>query len=104
MHESQGRTQDALASYYDALAVDTGFVPSQVSLGAILLKMGPKSFPVARSFLSDALRLEPTNRSAWYYLGMVHKENGRISDACDCLQAAFMLGESDPIEGFSCIL
>jgi hypothetical protein len=40
---------------------------------------------------------------AWYYLGMVHRNDGRLSDAADCFQAASMLEESDPIESFSSI-
>ena len=62
------------------------------------------TLPVARSLLSDALRIDPTNRKAWYYLGLVHKYDGRIADATDCFQAASMLEESDPIESFSTIL
>lgn len=62
------------------------------------------ALPVARSLLSDALRIEPTNRMAWYYLGLVHRDDGRIADATDCFQAASMLEESDPIETFSSIL
>lgn len=104
IHEACGKTQKALASYCNALLLDLNHVQSKVSIGALLWKMGPKSLHVARSFLSDALRLEPTNRLAWYYLGMVHKDNGRITDASDCFQAAAMLEESDPTESFSSIL
>lgn len=60
--------------------------------------------PVARSLLSDALRIDPTNRMAWYYLGMVHRDDGRKADAADCFQAASMLEESEPIESFDSIL
>ncbi|KAL3603649.1 hypothetical protein D5086_004508 [Populus alba] len=62
------------------------------------------ALPVARSILSDALKIEPTNRMAWYYLGIIHRVDGRIADAADCFQAASMLEESDPIENFSSIL
>lgn len=75
-------------------------VPSKVSIGALLSKQGPKFLPVARCFLSDALRLEPTNRLAWFYLGEVHKQDGRLADAADCFQAASMLEDSDPVESF----
>lgn len=104
IHEARGKIQEALAAYCNALSLDLDHVDSKVSIGVMLWKMDPKSLPVARSFLSDALRLEPTNRLAWYYLGMVYKDDGRITDASDCFQAASMLEESDPIESYSSIL
>jgi cytochrome c-type biogenesis protein CcmH/NrfG len=94
------QTQDALAAYFNAVSTEVEHVPSKVSIGALLSKQGPKYLPVARSFLSDALRHEPTNRMAWFYLGKVHKHDGRLADAADCFQAASMLEESDPIESF----
>ncbi|KAJ8623478.1 hypothetical protein MRB53_032007 [Persea americana] len=103
MHEARGRIQEALAAYSNALSLDLDHVHCKVSIGALLWKMGPKSLPSARSFLSDALKLEPTNSLAWFYLGMVHKDEGRITDASDCFQAAAMLDESGPIESFGSI-
>jgi tetratricopeptide (TPR) repeat protein len=101
MHEAQDLVHHALASYANGLCMDLNHAPSKVSVGALLSKRGPKCLPVSRSFLSDALRLEPTNCAAWYYLGMVHGDDGRPSDAADCFQAAAMLEESDPVERFS---
>uniref|UniRef100_A0A0E0GMM7 Calmodulin-binding protein MPCBP n=1 Tax=Oryza nivara TaxID=4536 RepID=A0A0E0GMM7_ORYNI len=98
--EVREQTQDALAAYFNAVSTEVEHVPSKVSIGALLSKQGPKYLPVARSFLSDALRHEPTNRMAWFYLGKVHKHDGRLADAADCFQAASMLEESDPIESF----
>ncbi|XP_074584658.1 protein NPG1-like [Curcuma longa] len=103
LESSQETNQGALGTYCKALSVDLDHVPCKVSIGALLSKKGSKSLPVARSFLSEALRLEPTNRSAWYHLGLIHKEEGRLSDAADCFQAASLLEESDPIESFSSI-
>ncbi|XP_022740245.1 protein NPG1 isoform X2 [Durio zibethinus] len=102
MCQERGEIQKALSAYINASLLEPSYVPSKVLIGAMLSKMG--SLPVARTVLSDALRIEPTNRKAWYYLGMVHKEDGRIADATDCLQAASILEESDPIESFRSIL
>ncbi|KAL8139916.1 hypothetical protein V2J09_005937 [Rumex salicifolius] len=77
------------------------YVPCKIRLGALLPKLSSRALPVARSLLSDALRVEPTNRKAWHYLGMVHKEDGRMADAIECFQAASILEESDPLESFS---
>ncbi|KAJ4981518.1 hypothetical protein NE237_032355 [Protea cynaroides] len=104
MYEGRRQIKEALAAYNNALLLDESHVPSKLLIGVLLCKMGPKSLPVARSFLSDALKLEPTNRLAWYYLGMLHRDDGRLADASDCFQAAAMLEESHPIESFSSIL
>ncbi|XP_074307723.1 protein NPG1 [Silene latifolia] len=104
MHEGQGQVKEALAAYTNAVLLDPNYVPCKILLGALLSKMGPKALPVARSLLSDALRVEPTNRKAWYYLGMVHKDDGRTVDAAECFQAASMLEESEPIESFASVI
>ncbi|XVF14464.1 hypothetical protein REPUB_Repub09cG0062700 [Reevesia pubescens] len=105
MHQERGETQEALSAYINSSLLEPSYVPCKVLIGAMLSKMGSKNaLPVARTILSDALRIEPTNRKAWYYLGMVHKDDGRIADATDCLQAASMLEESDPVESFRSIL
>ncbi|KAK1647735.1 hypothetical protein QYE76_065540 [Lolium multiflorum] len=100
MHEARSQSSDALASYVNASSTELEHVPAKVAIGALCYKQGPKYLPAARSFLSDALRVEPTNRMAWLHLGKVHKLNGRIADAADCFQAAVMLEESDPVESF----
>ncbi|KZV16366.1 tetratricopeptide repeat protein 7A [Dorcoceras hygrometricum] len=104
MHEKQGHLDEALAAYINALLLEPTYVPCKILIGAIFSKMGSKMLPVARSFLSDALRIEPTNAVAWYYLGKVHKDDGRISDAVDCFQAASMLEQTVPIESFGSVL
>ncbi|GMI68496.1 no pollen germination 1 [Hibiscus trionum] len=104
MHEERGEFQEALSSHINAGLLDPLFVPSKVRIGALLPKMGSIALPVARTVLSDALRIEPTNRKAWYHLGMVHKADGRLAEAVDCLQAASMLEDSDPVENFISIL
>lgn len=104
MHEARGDVQKASLAYGNSLSMELDYVPCKVSIGSLLWKMGAKSLlPVGRSFLSDALRFEPTNRMAWYYLGMIHRDDGRLADAADCFQAASMLEESDPVESFSSI-
>ncbi|KAL0324472.1 UNVERIFIED_CONTAM: protein NPG1 [Sesamum calycinum] len=75
IHEKQGHTGEALASYINGLLLEPRYVPCKILLGAVLSKMGSKMLPVARTLLSDALRIEPTNSMAWYHLGMVHKED-----------------------------
>lgn len=104
MYEGRGQTVEALAAHVNAFLLEPNYVPCKILLGDMLSKMSSAASPVARSLLSDALRIEPTSRMAWYHLGMVHRDDGRIADAADCFQAACMLEESDPIESFSSIL
>ncbi|XP_042486580.1 protein NPG1-like [Macadamia integrifolia] len=104
MYKGRGQINEALAACSNALLFDESHVPTKVLIGALLWKISPKALPVARSFLSDALKLEPTNRLAWCYLGMIHRDHGRLVDASDCFQAASMLEELHPLESFSSIL
>lgn len=104
IHQRRGEIDEALATYVNSLLVEASHVPSKISIGAIMSDRGLPMLPVARTLLSDALRLEPTNRMAWLHLGFVHKLDGRLSDAIDSFQAASMLEESDPIESFNSIL
>ncbi|KAL5540154.1 hypothetical protein UlMin_044033 [Ulmus minor] len=101
MFEERGQTQEALGTYIGALQLDPYYAPCKILVGNLMSKLGSMALPVARSLISDALRIDPTNRRAWYYMGMIHKDDGRIADAIDCFQAASMLEESDPIESFS---
>jgi len=104
MLEGKGHVKEALAAYSNAFLLDPDYAPCKILVGALLSKKEAKALPVAKSLLSDALRIEPTNRKAWHYLGMVHRNDGRHADAAECFQAASMLEESDPIESFSFIL
>ncbi|MCD7461243.1 Protein npg1 [Datura stramonium] len=104
MLERQGENDKALAAYINALLVEPNHVQCKILLGALLAKMDSRMLPLARALLSDALRIEPTNRVAWYHLGLVHRDDGRVADAADCFQAASMLEESDPVERFSSII
>ncbi|XP_040998875.1 protein NPG1-like isoform X2 [Juglans microcarpa x Juglans regia] len=104
MWEGRGQVEEASAAYINGLLLEPCYVPCKVLIGALMSKKGPMALPVGRSLLSDALRIDPTNHMAWYYLGMVYRDDGRIADAADCFQAASMLEESNPIESFGSIL
>lgn len=88
--EGRGQYQEALNATINAVLLEPNFVPSKILMASLIQKMDSKALPAARSMLSDAL-------------GLVHKHDGRLSDAADCFQAAYMLEESDPIQSFSTI-
>ncbi|XP_034682973.1 protein NPG1-like [Vitis riparia] len=102
--EGCGQVEEAMKDYVDAILLDPDYVPCLVLLSALMARTSTKMLPVARSLLSDALKLQPTNSMAWYFLGVVHKNDGRIADATDCFQAASILEESNPIERFGSML
>lgn len=104
MLDGRGEIQEALIAAANAVLFEPNYVPCKILMGSLMGKMVYEASPFARSLFSDALRIEPTNRMAWYYLGLTHKADGRIVDAADCFQAASILEESDPIESFSCML
>lgn len=104
MFQRRGQTKEALAAYVNALLVEPSYVPCKILIGSALAKLGQKMLPSVRTLLTDALKIEPTNRMAWYQLALVHRDDGRLADAADCFQAAAMLEESDPIESFSSII
>lgn len=100
IYEAQGLYKEALKAFRDALNLDPEHVASLISTALVLRRYGPQSNPAVRSFLMDALRLDKSNASAWYHLGILHKAEGRLLEAAECFQAANSLEESEPVEPF----
>ncbi|PQP93439.1 protein NPGR1 [Prunus yedoensis var. nudiflora] len=92
-----------LIEFYSAHSWHTtepDYVPSIVSTAEVLMKLGSQSLPIARSFLMNALRLEPTNHEAWLNLGLISKREGSLQQAADFFQAAHELQLSAPVQSF----
>lgn len=102
LYEAKGLEKEALQAYENALDIYPGHVESLVSTAMVLRRFGGKSGPVIRSFLTEALRLDRMNSSAWFKLGQFYKDEGPmcITEAVDCFEAASILMETDPIEPF----
>lgn len=99
--EGQSLHQEALMAFSFALSINPDYVPSMVSMAGILRNLGGNSLSIARTFLRNALRLEPTSHRAWLDLGLVLKSEGSLLEAADCFQAAYELRELSPIQDFS---
>jgi tetratricopeptide repeat protein 7 len=99
--EAQSLHQEALMTFSFALSVNPDYVPSMVCMARILRKLGGKSLSIARAFLQNALRLDPTSHRAWMDLGLVLKSEGSLLEAADCFQTAYELRELSPIQDFS---
>ncbi|KAI4318067.1 hypothetical protein L6164_025876 [Bauhinia variegata] len=102
LHEARGLQQEALKSFRKALDIDPNHVASLISTACVLMQLGGQSSSIARSLLTDALRLDRTNSSAWYNLGLLYKADAGTSawEAAECFEAAAILEESSPIEPF----
>ncbi|KAK3148080.1 hypothetical protein QOZ80_3BG0290370 [Eleusine coracana subsp. coracana] len=99
--EAQSLHQEALMAFSFSLAINPDYVPSMVCMARILRKLGGKTLSIARTFLRNALRLDPTSHQAWMDLGLVLKSEGSLLEAADCFQAAYELRELSPIQDFS---
>ncbi|XP_041017109.1 protein NPGR1 [Juglans microcarpa x Juglans regia] len=100
LFEAQSLYKEALVSFSVSLSIEPDHVPSIVSTAEVLMKLGSHSLPIARSFLMNAVRLEPTNHQAWLNLGLLSKMEGSLQQAADYFQAAYELKSSAPIQSF----
>lgn len=98
--QAQSLYKEALVSFSVSLSIEPEYVPSIVSTAQVLVKLGNHSLPIAKSFLMNALRLEPTNHQAWLNLGLISKMEGSTQQAADCFQAAYELKVSAPVQSF----
>lgn len=100
LFEARSLYKEALVAFSISLSIEPDHVPSIVSTAQVLMKMGRQTLPIARSFLMNALRLEPTNDEAWLQLGLICKMEGSMLQAADCFQAAHELKLSAPVQSF----
>ncbi|KAK2402006.1 protein NPGR2 [Trifolium repens] len=103
LYEARGLHQEALKSFRKALDIEPNHVESLISTACVMRKLGcESSSSIVRSLLTEALRLDRTNSSAWYNLGLLYKADLGTSalEAAECFEAAVFLEESSPIEPF----
>ncbi|KAK6786843.1 hypothetical protein RDI58_015368 [Solanum bulbocastanum] len=102
LYQARGLYKEALQSFQKSLDTEPNHVPSLVSTAIVLRQLDGQSLPVMKSFLTDALRLDRTNPSAWYNLGLVYKSETGVSalEAAECFEDAELLQESAPVEPF----
>lgn len=100
LYEAKGQDIEAQRSYWEALDIDADHVPSLISMAKLLMKLGEQSvFPVARSFVRHAIRVDWTNHAAWYTLALLQKSESP-AEAVACFEAAVRLEQTAPVEPF----
>ncbi|KAL6867658.1 hypothetical protein ACP4OV_015682 [Aristida adscensionis] len=99
--QAQSLHKEALMAFSFCLSINPDYVPSLVCMAGIFRGLGGNSLSIARTFLRNALRLEPTSHRSWLDLGLVLKSEGSVLEAAECFQAAYELREMSPIQDFS---
>ncbi|MBA0832104.1 hypothetical protein Goarm_016514 [Gossypium armourianum] len=103
LYEGKGLLKEALKAYWNALGMDPNHALSLISAAVVLRQLGGQSDAVVKSLLMNALRVDRMNPSAWYTLGLLHKDEDSPSSLCEaaqCFEAAVILEESAPVEPF----
>ncbi|XP_010687997.2 protein NPGR1 isoform X1 [Beta vulgaris subsp. vulgaris] len=100
LFKARQQYKEALLAFSVSLSIDPNYVPGLVSAAEVFMELAPTSLPIAKSFLMNALQLDPTNHDAWLHLGLILKKEGLITQAADCFQAACELKSTVPIQSF----
>lgn len=99
--EAKSLHEEALISFFMSLSIDPDHVPSIVSIAEVMMKSGGDTLATAKSFLMNALRLDPRSHDAWMKLGHVAKMQGLSQQAAEFYQAAYELELSAPVQSFN---
>src|SRR6266850_2032040 len=83
---AQGRTDEAIAEFEQAIAIRPSFFDAQYHLGATL--WWTKQVDRARVVLGRAVTLRPTHAEARYYLALVQRQQGDVRAAIRDLRIA----------------
>ncbi|XP_052186812.1 protein NPGR2-like isoform X2 [Diospyros lotus] len=103
LYQAKGLHMEAAKAFLHALDVEPAHVPSLICMAMALRQLGGHSPAIVRSLLTEALRLDRMNSSAWYNLGLAYKDEGAALalEAAECFEAATILEETAPVEPFS---
>ena len=81
-----GRTQEAVATFERALAIDPSSANAKANLGTVYLLV--RDYPKARAVMEEALALEPDASRAHNALGVIAWETGHPDEAIEHMKRA----------------
>eukprot|EP00126_Sphaerothecum_destruens_P008953 Sdes_comp20393_c0_seq1m14338 len=87
--------------YESALAVQPGHVKSLIGLGRLFYERRDPTF--AERYLNEAIELDSCSHIAWFYMGLVLKERGRLEVAAECFSMAITLEQTNPASPFDSV-
>jgi predicted CXXCH cytochrome family protein len=86
LHEATGEMRRAELAYRKAIEILPAFWPARANL-SVLLNASLRNVE-AEQVLDEATKLDPENGEAWYSLGLLLAEEGRLREAADALGEA----------------
>jgi len=90
---NQGRVNDALDSFRQALQRNPPLVAARLNEGIALIQA--QRLAEARDALLDATRRQPQNARAWYNLGLAYRTLGESDSAVDAFEHVAQIDPSD---------
>lgn len=76
---AQGRLNDAIECYRQAISINPGFAEAYLNLGFAL--HGQQLFEEAETYLKQAIQINPEMEDAYYLLGNIAQEQGDLESA-----------------------
>ena len=90
---ANNRQQDAIAALRKALELDPKFDVAIYNLGCCYLNSRPRDFAQARALFHEALRINPSNKEAFYQLAMSYGYQDKYDVALTYMDKAIALDE-----------
>jgi tetratricopeptide (TPR) repeat protein len=88
-HQSQGRLDQAISQYRQALQVKPDYVEAHNNLGIALQLQG--KIDEAMNHYRQAMQINPSYVEAYYNMGITLKSQGRLDQAINCYRQALQL-------------
>jgi len=85
--EREGRDDDAIAAYEEALRIDPGVAHANINLGILRARRG--DLDRAHDLLERGLELDPRSARGHLALGQIHQMRGDLVTACSLYSAAW---------------
>lgn len=100
--ELEGRSEQAMKLYFNALSLQPGNPTALTLLGRLLHRVGRNV--EAEKYLREATKVDQLSHEAWYWLGEVFSAQEHYDLSSECFKTSLDLESSTPIQPFSAVL